>query len=298
MRLPRVRFTLRWMMIIVVAIALALTSLRFASESVAGVLFLATLCSLSMGLIGVVYRRQRQRAFCLGAVLWGWGYMALAADFWWDITDHHPDTQPTHSSSPFGPGTAYAAVSPQRRPVLVTTGLLDRLRPSIQVVPDSGSPDFLGILSGKSRLSRKVLAKLETRVPMPFAVWTPFGDVLKHIKEATADEDFPAGIPIYVEPNGLAEAQKTLESPVTLDLVGIPLATSLKLLVDQMGLTYQVRDGIVTITAPALSARDTDSLILSFRRVGHCYFALLAAFLGGMVGRLIAASSPTRRMSE
>lgn len=298
MRLPRVRFTVRWMMIIVVAIALALTSLRFASESVAGVLFLATLCVLSMGLIGVVCRRERQRAFCLGAVLWGWGYMALAADFWWDVTEHHPDTQPTRGSPPFGPGTAYAAVSPQRRPILVTTGLLDRLRPSIQVVPDSGSADFFGILSGKSRLSRKVLAKLETRVPMQFAEETPFGDVIKHIKEATADEDFANGIPIYVEPYGLAEAERTLESRVTLDLVGIPLATSLKLLVDQMGLTYQVRDGVVTITGPARSARDTDSLILSFRRVGHCYFALLAAFLGGVAGRLISTGPPARPMSE
>jgi hypothetical protein len=122
---------------------------------------------------------------------------------------------------------------------------------------------------------------------MKFADWAPFGDVIKHVKSATTDQDFPSGIPIYVDPKGLAEADKTLDSQVTIDLEGVPLGKSLKLVVSQLDLTYAVRHGMVIITGRNIAASRDDGMVLSFRRVGHCYFALLAAFLGGMVGRWV-----------
>ena len=82
---------------------------------------------------------------------------------------------------------------------------------------------------------------------MSFANETPLEDVLKYIKSATAGPS-DTGIPIYVDPVGLQDAEKTTTSPITMDLEGVPLRRTLYLLLDQLGLTYQVGDGIVFIT--------------------------------------------------
>ena len=84
---------------------------------------------------------------------------------------------------------------------------------------------------------------------MSFANETPLEDVLKYIKSATTGAN-DNGIPIYVDPVGLQEAEKTMTSPVTLDLEGVPLRITLALLLKQLGLQYKVQDGILTITLP------------------------------------------------
>ena len=48
---------------------------------------------------------------------------------------------------------------------------------------------------------------------MSFPNETPLEDVLKYIKQATQGPN-DAGIPIYVDPQGLQEADKTLTSPI------------------------------------------------------------------------------------
>jgi hypothetical protein len=76
----------------------------------------------------------------------------------------------------------------------------------------------------------------------------PLSDVIKAIKQATADKDSPSGLPIYVDPEALKGADKTMSSPITLNLEGIPLATSLALIARQVGLVFRVQeDGIVMI---------------------------------------------------
>ena len=96
--------------------------------------------------------------------------------------------------------------------------------------------------------STAVLKKLETPISMSFPNETPLEDVLKYIKSATQG---PAdtGLPIYVDPIGLNEAEKTMTSPVTLDLEGVPLRITLRLLLKQLGLTYDVKEGLLTITS-------------------------------------------------
>jgi hypothetical protein len=93
-----------------------------------------------------------------------------------------------------------------------------------------------------------ILAHLAKPIPIHFPHETPLEDVLKSIKAATAGPD-DHGIPIYVDPVGLQEAEKTMLSPVTLDLEGVPLRTSLRLLLKQLGLVYTVHDGLLTITS-------------------------------------------------
>jgi hypothetical protein len=83
---------------------------------------------------------------------------------------------------------------------------------------------------------------------MPFANETPLEDVLKYIKSKTAGPD-QAGIAIYVDPFGLNEAEKTMTSAVTIDLKGIPLQTSLRLLLKQLDLAYCVKDGVLIISS-------------------------------------------------
>ena len=67
---------------------------------------------------------------------------------------------------------------------------------------------------GQDPRSQQIIAKLEELVPMKFQEETPLEDVIKHIREATKSSDMPAGIPIYVDPVGLSEADKTMNSTV------------------------------------------------------------------------------------
>jgi hypothetical protein len=98
--------------------------------------------------------------------------------------------------------------------------------------------------------SRATLKKLEEPIPMAFANETPLEDVLKYIKQATTTPTY-RGIPIYVDPKGLNEAEVTLQSPVIMDLDGIPLRTSLRLILKQLGLAYCIRDGVLIISSVA-----------------------------------------------
>jgi RNA polymerase sigma factor (sigma-70 family) len=96
--------------------------------------------------------------------------------------------------------------------------------------------------------SRVILAKLDEPVPMSFAAETPLDDVLKYIKQATTTPTYP-GIPIYVDPTGLQEAERSLLSTIQIDLEGIPLRRTLQLILTQLGLAYYVEDGILIITS-------------------------------------------------
>ncbi len=65
-----------------------------------------------------------------------------------------------------------------------------------------------------------------------------------YIRAATRD---PEGreVTIYVDPVGLKEAEKTMKSPIQIDLAGLPLSTTLRLALKQLGLVYRVRDGLL-----------------------------------------------------
>jgi hypothetical protein len=109
---------------------------------------------------------------------------------------------------------------------------------------------------GKDAKSRRILSKLEEPISMSFAEETPLEDVLKYIKQATTTPTYN-GIPIYVDPLGLIEAEKTMQSTVHgLDLEGVPLRRTLQLLLKQIDLIYFVEDGMLFITS-----QDADSTL-------------------------------------
>ena len=86
---------------------------------------------------------------------------------------------------------------------------------------------------------------------MDFANETPLGAVLTYIKQATFKERKPtnAGIPIYVDPIGLQEAEQTLASTVKIDVNGPPIKGHAPIMLGQLGLAYVVKDDVLIISS-------------------------------------------------
>jgi hypothetical protein len=102
---------------------------------------------------------------------------------------------------------------------------------------------------GKDPRSKLVFGILDRSVAMKFPNETPLEYVIKYIKTATKSPEAPNGVAVYVDPVGLQEAEKTMTSPVQMDLEGVPLRRTLQLLLAQLGLFYTVEDGMIFITA-------------------------------------------------
>jgi hypothetical protein len=88
---------------------------------------------------------------------------------------------------------------------------------------------------------------------MAFPDETPLEDVLKYIKGATTSDDMPHGVTFYVDPIGLQEAEKTMQSSVTIDVEGVPLTRALDLVLKQLGLKFLVQDGMIYINSATSS---------------------------------------------
>ncbi|WP_165222279.1 RNA polymerase sigma factor [Aquisphaera insulae] len=105
--------------------------------------------------------------------------------------------------------------------------------------------------------SREILTRLDAPIPMNFPNETPLEEIIKYLKQTTQGPK-DTGIPIYLDPVGLEESEKSLTSPVSLDLEGVPLRYTLRLLLRQLGLIYEVKDGVLIITSPAYQDIETD----------------------------------------
>ena len=131
--------------------------------------------------------------------------------------------------------------------------------------------------------TKSILAKLNEPVSMNFKNETPLEDVLNYIKNATQGPN-DSGIPIYVDPVGLQEAEKTMTSPVTLDLEGVPLKTTLRLLLKQLGLTFTVKDGMLTITSESSEDQPTEIRVYPVADLSIIPFSLMGGGGGGGMG--------------
>lgn len=259
----RFHITIAGLMGLVLFLALSITGLRHCSGLFGGVTFLLSLGLLMLAVIGAVYQRGGRRAFCLGVSLFGWGYVAMASSSWDDADGEAGKWD------------------------LVTTEILDRVRQSIEVVDDD-SLDWFGYSDPRTR---RIWAELEKPVSMPFGNETPIEEVIKYIKTATSVPGLERGIPIYIDPVGLSEAEKTMASPVTLNLDGVPLKTTLKLMLDQLDLTFRVRGGVLRISSrDGKSASSGTGATYHFRRVGHCLIALVVGCIGGFAACRVNAA--------
>jgi hypothetical protein len=102
-----------------------------------------------------------------------------------------------------------------------------------------------------SRRTAQALKKLDEPIAISFPEETPFNEVLKYIRKATTTPSFP-GIPIFVDPAALQEVDRLLTSPVRIDLEGVPLRTSLRLIAEQLRLAYYVNEGNVIVSSPKI----------------------------------------------
>ena len=97
--------------------------------------------------------------------------------------------------------------------------------------------------------NKAIFKVLELPISMSFNEETPLEDVLKYIRQATTSKTY-AGIPIYADPYGLKDADVNMTSTVrNMDLDGIPLKTTLRLLLRQLDLAYCVHDGVLMISS-------------------------------------------------
>jgi RNA polymerase sigma factor (sigma-70 family) len=103
----------------------------------------------------------------------------------------------------------------------------------------------------QSPQTQSIIERLNEPITMSFSSETPLEDVLKYIKQATSGKDGQTPIPIYVDPIGLQEQDRTMTSTVLIDLDGVPLKTSLRLLLKQLNMAYCVHDGVLIISSVA-----------------------------------------------
>jgi len=129
--------------------------------------------------------------------------------------------------------------------------------------------------------TKQILAKLDEPLAMNFPNETPLEDVLNYIKQATQTPT-DSGIPIYLDPIGLNEAEKTETSPVSIDLDGVPLKTTLRLLLRQLDLTYTVKDGFLMITSKASEDQQTEIRVYPVADLALIPISLISG--GGMGG--------------
>jgi hypothetical protein len=113
---------------------------------------------------------------------------------------------------------------------------------------DQERADTASPAADSSPRTKRVLAKLEEPIPMSFADPTPLDDLPIYIRQATTSRG-DDGIPIFTDPHGLQEAGCSLTSPVSIDLNGVPLKTTLRLMLKRLGLAYTVKDGQLMISS-------------------------------------------------
>lgn len=87
-----------------------------------------------------------------------------------------------------------------------------------------------------SPASQALMARLEEPVRIPFRNETPLVDVLTYLKQVTAQPPHDQPIEILVVPDGIKELKSSLQATIQVDLEGVPLKTSLRLLLGQQGL--------------------------------------------------------------
>jgi hypothetical protein len=224
----------------------------------AGATFFLTWCLIGLMAAGALIARGRHREPWLGATVFAAGFLILT----------------------------FGRLSDDTWPGLPTVEFLNEIRPSL--------PAFASGLKAKpesiTAANARIIAALNRPVPMHFAQETPLEDVLKLIQQATVGAD-GKGIPVYVDPIGLSEADKTMTSTIrNIELDGVPLRASLRLCLKQLDLGCTVKDGFLLIT----SVESFDTTLRShsadaYQVVGHCVLALIAAGIGGLAAPFVCS---------
>jgi hypothetical protein len=98
-----------------------------------------------------------------------------------------------------------------------------------------------------SSRAAKTWLKLHQPLTVAFEQETPLEDAIKAIQATVGDKD--GGLPAYLDPIGLQEAEKAPNAPVQFPVKGLPLAASLTRLLHPLGLAFYVDpEGLLVVT--------------------------------------------------
>ncbi len=273
-KLPTIRLV--WLMAGIAVLSTAFASLRFASSAWAGAVVTLTLVGLACAILAAVLRRGAARAFWLGFALFACGYLRLTSGVWW------PDEEAVVGlPTSLGLSVLYPYLDPVKDRFTVFGLPPEPMRYHGQVVND---PAYLNL---------RIREILEMPIPMPFAQETALEEVLNYIKSKTITLQFPEGLPIYIDPVGLTEAEKTMSTPVTCSVNGPPLRTSLSLMLRQLDMTSEIHDGVLRITS-LTSANAQLFEPEAYHRIGHCWCAWLLGLIGGCAALYLHSTSVPR----
>jgi hypothetical protein len=222
-------------------------------------LLVSTALAITAAVAGIV--RGRIQARFLGAAVYGWGYLLLAA---------------------------YAVAYPQIRgdaepPRLFTTEFLDQARRRdplfrrIFAPPSDRHPD-----------NDPVLSALEQPFLLRAVRTQDVDDLVKALRRTTLSPEMTRGIPFWVESTGLSEREKTMTPTIIYDVApgSVPIRTALTLMLEQQDWRYVVKGGLVEISWKrdpiAISMYDDP-----MQRVMHCVIAFLAAGVGSVTSHAL-----------
>ena len=234
--------------------------LRWAPAFWPGLMLLLTWGVIGVAILGAVGNSGRQRLRWLGAALFGAGYMAIIfADPYFSPWPHQMVDDAVRTVFPW-------------------------LAPFEPAYPPS-SPEI-------AAANARIRTTLDRPITLHFPHETPLEDVLKFITSNVRCADGNR-LPVYVDPIGLKEAEKSMQSTVEIDIEGVPLKTSLDLVLRQLGMMYEVREGILEITSSG--CRDLPYIEDPLLSVGHCLITLLAAGIGSVAAPIVAESKARSR---
>jgi hypothetical protein len=240
---------------IVTAAWVAVWGSRWGPGLWAGSMLVLTWGLIGLAVLGAACGRRRPRTPWLGAAVFGAGAMILL----------------------FGKGSELMP-APHRATEQLVLALRPWLPPFVRrLAASSGDP----VVAANARIREA----LEQPISMWFPVDTPLEHVVTYIQAATSGPG-AQGIPIFLDPVGLNEAEKTPHSPVVITLEAVPLKTSLRLALRELGLEYRIEQGVLVITSASGEVPpqpdDPD------RIVADCVLALLAAVAGGVLSLVVA----------
>ena len=102
----------------------------------------------------------------------------------------------------------------------------------------------------RSRASRSFVRQLNRGVILALWDGISLGELIEEVKARTQGPGLPHGVPIFIDASALREAGKTLISPVKQPPgQPLPLQQHLRLILEPVGLAYQVKDGAILITS-------------------------------------------------
>jgi hypothetical protein len=101
---------------------------------------------------------------------------------------------------------------------------------------------------GTEQMTLAVQETLDRRITIQLPNPSSLSEVLKSLKK-TSEGPFDSGAPIYVDPEGLKKAKASVETLVTVPIFSGTLKEALQKVLDPLGLSYSIRDGLIWITS-------------------------------------------------